>query len=160
LIFVTAGTALPFDRLIRAMDGWAGQNPDEDVYAQVGDGSYEPRHMRWVRQLRRVEYGEAMEAAELIVAHAGVGSVVTASEYGRPILLLPRRAKLGEHRNDHQLDTIARLGNRHGIGVAQSEADLPGLIAEMRKAGNGRIEPLGKTAPADFLSRIRGFVDR
>lgn len=158
MIFVTVGSALPFERLIRTMDEWAERNPGEDVYAQIGDGSYEPGHMRWVRQLRRLEYGETMEAAELIVAHAGIGSVVTASEYGKPILLLPRLARLGEHRNDHQLDTLKRLGDRPGITSAKSETELGPLIAQIRRTARGDMKPLSKTAPAEFLSRIRTFA--
>ena len=42
LIFVTIGSALPFDRLVQAMDDWARDNPGEDILAQTGDGVFEP----------------------------------------------------------------------------------------------------------------------
>ena len=47
MIFVTIGSMFPFDRLIRVMDGWAAANPGVETLAQIGDGAYEPAHMRW-----------------------------------------------------------------------------------------------------------------
>lgn len=123
MIFVTVGSMFPFDRLIAAMDQWAaglGQSRGE-VLAQIGAGSLEPCHMRWVRRLERAEFARTVAGADLVVAHAGMGSVITAGEYGKPIVLLPRRAAAGEHTNDHQIDTAGWLRRRPGIYVADAE---------------------------------------
>jgi UDP-N-acetylglucosamine transferase subunit ALG13 len=43
-----------------------------------------------------------------------MGTILSAAELGKPVILMPRRAKFGEHRNDHQQDTaleMARLSN-------------------------------------------------
>jgi UDP-N-acetylglucosamine transferase subunit ALG13 len=169
VIFVTIGSMFPFDRLIRAMDAWAasqlesgqpaGGQPGEGegVLAQIGDGGYRPRHMRWVRSLEREEYARTVAAAELVVAHAGMGSVITAGEHGKPIVLLPRRAAAGEHTNDHQVDTARWLRTRPGIYLADAEADLPDAIAAARAGGAGAA--LGTVAPAAFLARIRAFAE-
>jgi UDP-N-acetylglucosamine transferase subunit ALG13 len=152
----------PFDRLIRAMDAWAagaaaaGSEPAELV-AQIGEGSYQPRHMRWVKSLERADYARAVAGAELVVAHAGMGSVITAGEYGKPIVLLPRLASRGEHTNDHQVDTARWLRDRPGLYVADAEGDLPAAIAAARAAGGGQAS-LGTTAPEAFLHRIRRFA--
>ncbi len=45
MIFATVGTQLPFDRLIRALDGWAASNGGVEVFAQIGRGEYEPSHI-------------------------------------------------------------------------------------------------------------------
>ena len=128
MIFVTIGSMFPFDRLIRAMDAWAEANPCE-MLAQIGDGGFEPAHMPWVRKLDRAEYVRTVERAALIVAHAGMGTVITAAEYAKPVVLLPRRGPLGEHNNDHQADTAVWLRTRPGIHVADDEAALPACIA-------------------------------
>ena len=49
VIFLTIGSMFPFDRLVRAMDDWAGTGSQCEILALIGAGSYEPRHMRWVR---------------------------------------------------------------------------------------------------------------
>jgi UDP-N-acetylglucosamine transferase subunit ALG13 len=155
--FVTVGSELPFDRLTRAMDAWAASHPGEDVLAQIGAGSFLPGHMRWERRMGRAAYAAAIEAAELVVAHAGMGSVVTAGVHGRPIVLLPRRVRFGEVRNEHQLEAAARLADWPGIAVAGTEAELPERIAAARAAGAaGQV--VSRTAPAAFLARLRAFV--
>ena len=72
--------------------------------------------------------------SRLVVAHAGIGSIVSAAEIGRPIVVLPRRAAFGEHTSDHQVETVSRLHGRPGVHVAETEADLAGCIAAVAAA--------------------------
>jgi len=142
LIFVTVGTLLPFDRLIQAMDEWAMQHPETEVFAQVGAATYLPRQMSWVRELTPAEFIARVEQCSVLVAHAGIGSIITAAEIGRPVVLFPRRRALGEHLSDHQLHTVDRLSSRDGILVANDESEL-----------ESRIDEAGRLAPAALLSR-------
>ena len=157
MIFVTVGGELPFDRLVRAMDGFAAAHPGEDFLAQIGAGGFEPAHMRWQRTLERDAYAAALDASEVVVAHAGMGSVLSAGERGKPIVLLPRRARLGEHRNDHQRDTAAYLAGGPGVLVAVDEAALPARIAQAQAAAGG-LRAAAAQAPEPLLARLRGFV--
>ena len=159
MIFVTIGSMFPFDRLVQAMDAWAAAQPEPaPLLAQIGDGGYEPRHMRWVRSLAAEDYARTVAEAELVVAHAGMGTVITAGEHGKPIVLLPRRAAQGEHTNYHQIDTARWLRTRPGIRVADTEGDLAARIAEALAAGGAETR-LATTAPPAFLARIRGFAE-
>lgn len=158
MIFLTIGSMFPFDRLVRAMDAWAAEaGAGEDVFAQIGAGAYEPAHMRWVRRLDRAAYAGAMAEARLIVAHAGVGSVVTAGEMGKPIVVMPRRAALGEHTSDHQVETVSWLRGKPGLVVADTEADLPARIAEAAAAA-GAGARLSNTADSGLIERLRLFI--
>jgi UDP-N-acetylglucosamine transferase subunit ALG13 len=129
VIIVTVGMQLGFDRLIAAMDALA-PNLDMPVIAQTGRGSYQPRNMEARSKIAPAEFEALVRKARLIVAHAGIGTVLTAARCGKPILLMPRRADLGEHRNDHQLATVGRLAARPGILVAMDESELAERIAE------------------------------
>ena len=102
--------------------------------------------MRWVRSLAARDYARTVAEAELVVAHAGMGTVITAGEHGKPIVLLPRRAAQGEHTNDHQVDTARWLRTRPGIRVADAEADLPAAIAAAR-AGSGQASLFSAPPP-------------
>ena len=64
-----------------------------------------PEHMPWVRRLDQEAFTRTVAGARLIVAHAGMGSVITAGQSGRPIVLLPRLRERGEHTTDHQVAT-------------------------------------------------------
>lgn len=149
MIFVTVGNVLPFDRLTRAMDDWARRNPDVDVLAQIGDTAFQPAHMSWVRAVTPAEFSENVERCSVVVAHAGIGSIITAAEIGRPIVLMPRRQMLGEHRSDHQLHTVDRLASRDGILVASDESELDARIAAARHLAPAEL--LSKTAPEPLV---------
>ena len=157
MIFVTIGSMFPFDRMVRAMDAWAAEQAEE-ILAQIGAGSFEPRHMAWVRRLERPDYAAAVARSRMVVAHAGVGSVVSAGEQGKPIVVLPRRAGLGEHTSDHQVQTIGWLRGKPGVQVADSEADLPACIAAAAAAAAAG-ERIAATADPAFIACIRRFIE-
>ena len=149
MIFVTVGGELPFDRLVRAMDAFAAAHPGEDFLAQIGAGRLRAgAHALAAHARARRPMPRRSPRPRLVVAHAGIGSVLSAGEHGKPIVLLPRQARLGEHRNDHQRDTVAHLAGRPGIFVAADEAELPARIAAARAAGAAGTARSPPTAPA------------
>jgi UDP-N-acetylglucosamine transferase subunit ALG13 len=158
VIFVITGSVFPFDRLIRAMDDWAAVHAAEDTFAQIGAGAYEPAHMRWVRRLQQAEFARTIAAARLIVAHAGMGSTITAGQFGKPIVLLPRVKRLGEHNTDHQVATANWLRGKPGVYVADTDADLGMRIEEALAAGAVGAPRLAPYAPPEFIARIRACV--
>jgi UDP-N-acetylglucosamine transferase subunit ALG13 len=158
VIFVTIGSVFPFDRMIRAADQWAAANPEAETYAQIGDGRYEPRHMPWIRRLDQDAFLAAMSRARLLVAHAGMGSVITAGQLGKPIVILPRLLDRGEHNTNHQVDTANWLKDRPGIYVATDEAALPGVIEVALARPADKLETLPPHAPSDFTARIRKAI--
>ena len=105
------------------------------------------------------DFKEKMTESSLVVAHAGMGVVITAAEsLGRPIVLLPRMAARQEHTTDHQLHTAARLIGRPGIFVASTTAELPAKIAGAEGTLEDPRQLLATTAPTDFVQRIRDFL--
>lgn len=127
MILLTIGTQLPFDRLVRAVDG-AAPLLAMPLFAQIGRGQYRPQAMDYCESQPAEEFTRLFARAETIVAHAGIGTVLTAQKLHKPIIIFPRRAALGEHRNDHQLATCAQLEGRPGIHVAWTEDDLVRLL--------------------------------
>ena len=157
MILVTVGSMMPFDRLIKAMDRWASDRDESQIFAQIGGGE-PPRHMRWARSVRPAEFSELVAKATVIVAHAGMGSIISAAEAGKSIVIMPRHACLKEHTTDHQVHTATRLLNRPGLFVAMSEAELPERIDQAMGATGSAREYLPRTAPEAFVSRIRTLL--
>ncbi|ANY82188.1 hypothetical protein BB934_27965 (plasmid) [Microvirga ossetica] len=158
MIFVTVGSLFPFDRLTRTMDNWAYLHPNEKVIAQVGGSEYEPKHMEWVSKISPGEFRARVKDASVIVAHAGMGTIITAVENGRPIVLLPRRAALAEHTTDHQLHTANWLKDRPGIFVCRAENDLDSMIAKATTAAASEKWSISNAAPLEMTERIRQFI--
>jgi len=163
MIFVAVGTQLPFDRLIRAMDAWCEKTGrGQEVFGQIGhigSKNYTPQHFEWAEMIEADMFRDKIMAADVVVGHAGMGSIITAMSHAKPIVILARRAHLGEHRNDHQFATMKRLGMRPGIFPAMTEADLPELIDHLLggdyREGSARISGFAQDR---LIGAVRDFI--
>lgn len=156
MIFVTVGAQMPFDRLVGAVDEWAGRTGHTDILAQIGPTDYRPQHIRWTAFIEPEEFRRTIESARAIVSHAGMGSIITALQYGKPILIMPRRGGLRETRNDHQVATAERFRGRPGIMVAMDEHELGDHLGHIATAAApGMLSP---HASPELIGAIRAFV--
>lgn len=162
MIFLTVGTQLPFDRLVRAVDAWARARGRTDVFGQIADpgpNGFRPTAFPWTANVTPGEFQARCQEATLIVAHAGMGSLISAMTHARPILIMPRQAGLGEHRNDHQLATADRLKDRPGVFVAADEATLAerldALAAPTAQAGTATLRPF---ADDRLIATVRAAI--
>lgn len=158
MIFVTVGFQMPFDRLVRAIDEWAGATGRHDVFAQTGDGAYRARHIEATPWLDPPAFRARLEQADAIVSHAGMGTILSALELAKPLLVLPRRAHLAETRSDHQLATARELAARGWLLAAEDEAELPARLAELARFAPGAR--FGRQASPELLERLRAFTSR
>lgn len=157
MIFVTVGSMFPFDRLVSAIDDFAPKFSGQSFMAQIGAGRYSPKNIGFVRSLESASFAQTVEEAQLIVAHAGMGSIITALQARKPIVVMPRDKALGEVTTDHQFATARRLLGKPGVFVAMGEGDLEACIAE---ALNGDVSPEPMQSPSlDLLtSKLRSFI--
>ena len=141
MIYVTVGKMpLPFDRLLTAADELAA-GLGEEVFMQSGSATYRPVNAGFKDFLTFPEAEDYQSRAELIISHAGIGTIIGALRSGTPIIVVPRREALKEHFNDHQMEIAKAVEGRTGVEVVY---DLSGL-----KAAAGRLLGLkGKIKPA------------
>lgn len=158
MIFATVGTQLPFDRLIRALDDWQAQHPDEPVEAQIGPSQLHPKHLRYRSHLPPAEVERLTRECRVVVAHAGMGSVLTALRFRKPIILVPRKASLGEHRNDHQMATARWLERTPGVRIAWEVGDMPALLDMPVNADT--VAEISPHAQDQLVHRLRDFFAR
>ena len=150
MIFVTVGTDSHFDRMVKVVDSWAAERGRTDVFAQIGEGGWEPRSIPFAHLLKPSEFKERFAAARVIVGHAGMGTILSAFHSGKPILVMPKKASLGEHRNEHQTATARRLKALGKINVAFDEAEL-----------RLKLDLLDELVPAEMIAPVAsgGLVD-
>lgn len=129
LIFLIVGSQkFPFERLIREMDRLKGEGVIRDeVIAQIGVCPYEPKHLTWQRFMDKETFDRNIAACDLLVTHAGEGSIMTGLLKGRKVVAVPRYARFGEHLNDHQL-MIARAMERLGCLINVEEIEKLGDV--------------------------------
>ncbi|MFD5213474.1 glycosyltransferase [Microbacterium sp. NPDC058345] len=65
------------------------------------------------------ELAAAARSADVIITHAGVGSILMALRAGVCPVVLARTARLGEHVDDHQVELAARLDERGLVTFAR-----------------------------------------
>lgn len=156
MIFVTVGTELPFDRLVRVVDAWAREHGRTDVFAQIGHAASRPTFISFAEFLEPPEFNRFFARASVIVAHAGMGTILSALRFEKPLLVMPRRAALGEQRNDHQIATARRLLELGKIHVALDEQELAQRLATVEQ-----LSVRGTTGPfasGSLLAAVHGFA--
>jgi UDP-N-acetylglucosamine transferase subunit ALG13 len=159
LIFATVGSQMPFDRLILALDEWAGmQGGAVNVLAQIGSSDLVVSNLKIVSSLSPGEFRESVKNAEIIVAHAGMGSVLTAMEFGKPLVVLPRLGARQETRNDHQVATAKWLAAKPGVYVAMSESELPAAIDRARNQAKATAE-ISRFASKELIGALKEFIE-
>ena len=122
MIYATVGTMhLDFARLIHALDAYAATT-DESVVIQTGLSKIVPRYADYFPFRPRAELLTMQADARVIVCHAGIGSVIDALQAARPLIVVPRLQRFGEHNNDHQID-LARAVEHRGWGKAVYDMD-------------------------------------
>jgi len=153
VIFVTVGTQLPFDRLIRFIDDIA---PDltEPVFAQTGASTYVPRNIEWAAMVSAKEFSDLMAKVSVIVAHAGIGTIISAQRDIKPLILMPRLASQNEHRNDHQVATVKSLKGRSGIYIANTQDELRALLTSKLAAPDALQSSTSRERLISAVSRV------
>ncbi len=160
MIFLTIGTQEPFDRLVKAVDEWAAAHA-VPVFGQLGGlkpDSYRPRHFEWCEFIAADVYQQKLEACDLLVAHAGMGSIISALTWAKPLIIMPRSAALGEHRNEHQLATAQKFRDRPGVAVAWAPDEVGPLIDRLLAAGSDGAAALSPEASPALIETLRAFI--
>lgn len=131
MIFATLGThGHPFPRFLDAL-----AELGDDVLVQYG---HNPRPA-WAREAEAfMPFGavlEAMERADGVVTHAGVGSILSAHQAGHKPVVVPRLRRLGEHVDDHQLELSEALESDGQVVVVSGAKPLRAALAEAGPRG-------------------------
>ncbi|QAY63967.1 glycosyltransferase family 28 [Xylanimonas allomyrinae] len=118
------------------------------------------------------ELSQAIGEADVVIAHAGTGSALTAFEQGHCPVLVPRLARHGEHVDDHQLQ-IARELERRGLAVAKAPRSsrsrtwrrprrVPRAASRLRRSISTPPSPRGERVPSPSgrpdHPTVRGFL--
>lgn len=155
MIFVTIGTQLPFDRLIKIIDEMAPELK-EDVVAQVYHCGFIPRNIQTVDFLAPDEFDKIFDKARLVVSHAGMGTILSALQKNKPVIVFPRIAALGEHRNEHQLATARKFKEMGIVNVAMDEEELTSMLLNGNQITHQHI---GCGASPSLIQSIQKFID-
>lgn len=135
MILMVCGTQkFQLDRMLKEMDRLieTGVVKDE-VFAQIGHSTYEPKHYQWARFVAGEEFENKIKNCDLLLTHSGVGTILTGKELGKPVLVFPRSAKYGEHVDDHQWQIAREFRQRDYVLVCEETSQMARKIEECRR---------------------------
>lgn len=150
MIFVTVGThEQGFERLIRKMDELVkDKKVNEKVIIQNGYTAYKPKSCKWFKFITPQQFDQMCKKSDLIITHAGVGSIMTALKFSKTTIVVPRLKKFGEHRDDHQLQITKELEKQ---GKILAVYDIDDLEKTISKAKNRKPKKMLKRNRISYL---------
>jgi len=157
MIFLTVGTQFPFDRLVKTVDSLLGTfQISQGIVGQIGNSSYTPEHFnQYYQSLEKTVFDETIQQASAVIGHAGMGTILLALEYNKPLLVLPRLARYGEVVNDHQVSIAQKFSELGHLIAAEHENELAQKIQQLET-----FVPKPRENQADAVSnRIKTFLD-
>ncbi len=155
MILLVVGTQEPFDRLVKAVDRWAALKGNTDIFGQIANASYLPENFEYTRFIDPSEFNEKFKTASLIVGHAGMGTIIQALQFSKPIIVLPRLLKYHETRNDHQVSTAKSLGKLGYVWDVYNENEL--FDALDNRNSILPAPPIGPGASETLLQSLKDF---
>ncbi|ANC22238.1 MULTISPECIES: PssE/Cps14G family polysaccharide biosynthesis glycosyltransferase [Bacillus] len=118
MIFVTVGSQkFQFNRLLEEVDRLVEEKkikPDE-VFAQIGYSTYEPRYYSYKKFLNKEEFLDLMFKSEIVITHGGTGSIINGVKQEKKVIGVPRTVEYGEHVDNHQFEIIEQFTNSNLI---------------------------------------------
>jgi UDP-N-acetylglucosamine--N-acetylmuramyl-(pentapeptide) pyrophosphoryl-undecaprenol N-acetylglucosamine transferase len=121
-VVVTLGTSkYGFERLVNAI--YAVLPESVEVTWQIGSTTPPHPDIKGHVQMPQGDLSAAMMEADLVIAHAGVGTALLAMAAGHCPILVPRRADYDEHVDNHQYELAEEL-SRSGLATSSEPEDI------------------------------------
>jgi UDP-N-acetylglucosamine transferase subunit ALG13 len=146
---VTVGTSrvFRFDRLVATAEAIGGH-----IVVQRGPSRLRPGAATVVDYMSFDDLNAEMAAADAVVTHAGIGSVLLAITHGHRPVVMARRPELGEGVDRHQLEFARRL-HEQGLAVVIDEpGDVGAALASIRPVA---LAGAARPQPNELLSHLR-----
>jgi len=157
MIFVVLGTQkFQLNRLLQKLDDYVEQGLIKDeVYAQIGNSTYKPRNYSYKEFFDKKEFDETIGKSDVVIAHSGVGTIITAIHAQKPVVVFPRLAKYKEHVDDHQLEIAKAFEMKKYVLCCYEDDDLLEIIDKSRSYDFDEYVSQQK----QIIGIIRNFLD-
>lgn len=124
--------------------------PEAELTWQVGVTDVNGLPIQAQRWKGEQELQSAIEAADVVIAHAGMGSALGAMDAGKCPILVPRRKQFGENVDDHQFSIASELVKRD-LAIVRSVEDL--TTDDVYEAAARSVQPSRQPPPFRLVPR-------
>lgn len=135
MIYVAVGTQkFQFNRLLSMIDELIDKGEiKEEVFAQIGNSDYKPRNYEFETFLSKDEFEGYIEKCDLLITHGGVATIIAGLRRNKPVIVVPRLGKYGEHVDDHQLQIAESFCEQNFVIMCCDNDDLGKVVKQARK---------------------------
>lgn len=131
MILVTLGTQK--EQFTRLLDYIEKSNINDEIIVQAGHTKYDSKKMKIFDFIPYEKMTEYIKKADLIITHAGTGSILMPMKQGKKIIACARLEKYGEHVDDHQLQIIEIFRDEGYILEIKEFDDLDNIMNKLEK---------------------------
>ncbi len=144
-IFVTVGTQeQPFTRLFEMIE-----KVDFPATYVMQTGTVHYYNDKYKTSAYIEDFAKEVDAADIIITHGGVGSILTSLKANKKVIAVPRLAKYAEHVNDHQIEITTEYADKGLILMAQTAEEL-----------NTALNNIKDFNPQKFISNNEKFIGK
>ena len=157
MIFVAVGTQkFPFDRLLKGIDDLIEQGQlESDVFAQIGHTDYVPRNYRYQDFLTKDDFQSYISSCDVLITHSGVATIIAGMKLEKPVVVVPRFAKFGEHVDDHQFQIAESFSDKNLVLMCKN---VNGLAEAVRQAKDHKCTKY-VSQRAQVIQTIREYLE-
>ncbi|MFB8623566.1 Uncharacterised protein [Enterococcus casseliflavus] len=157
MIFITLGSQkFQFNRLLQWMDQIIDEKIiDDEMFAQIGYSDYHPKNFSFCNFLNRKEFLEMIDKADLVISHAGTGSIVTALKLKKKVIVVPRKAVFGEHIDDHQYEITKNFTD---LNFLYGCTEFKEMKTKIKNIYNKEFTPFVSNNNL-YIKKIKSFID-
>ena len=120
MIYVTVGACMGFDRLLHRIDELA-PHLDEKIIMQTGRAEFQSSNCECFAF--KPDIAQYYQQARLVISHGGFATLEV-MKMSKPLLVVPRQLRYGEHYNDHQVEFAELLNRKYDVKCIMDVQDL------------------------------------
>lgn len=125
MIFITIGTAAPFDELFQEVDRLIGIGVfEQDVVCQIGYSVYKPQNCEFFRFSNDLSI--YYQQADFLITHGGTGSTIEALISKKPFISFANKRVA----DSHQKVFLARMEKEYGVIWSEDCSDMKLLYTQ------------------------------
>ncbi|MCC7552645.1 beta-1,4-galactosyltransferase [Candidatus Micrarchaeota archaeon] len=151
-IFVTIGTAIPFDRLIHKLNQ-INKNNIFDITAQIGKSNFQFINInKIIDYLTPNELKKEIKRCDIVISHAGAGTIIDLIKLNKKCVLVPRLKEFEEAVDNHQVEICKEL-EKEGACICYDISKLEELLPKATKVLKNKSKEYKK-----FKKNINDYI--
>lgn len=146
MTLVTLGTQ--HQEFTRLLDYIENSNLKGEIIVQAGYTKYESKRMKIFDFISYDEMEKYIDKSDLVITHAGTGSIVMPLKKDKKVIACARLSKFGEHVDDHQVELVDIFYSEGYILKIDEDTSL-----------NEVLKNIKNFKPKKFVSNTNRFIE-